>query len=324
MDGFLNVLKPKGITSHDAVLQVRRVFNRKRAGHLGTLDPMAQGVLPVALGCYTRLSEYLLDEEKEYLAEFTFGISTDTCDFDGRITSERPCAHLTASDVSKLLSNYTGEIKQIPPAYSAVQVKGQRLHNLARRGIRIEAPERDVTVHEFCLLHWKPGTYPRGIFRLRVGRGTYVRSAARDLGDELGCGAAVSYLLRTRVGTFLLKDSVLMSSLKGKAPAFPLQDALVNPYTVFAEFPLFEIRPDSITSVIHGRPLEPGAFRDPGEIKAWVRRTSESTCKKKSVFIGAYTDDITKRQRIACVLSAAQDGDELYRIKYEKVLIQEE
>ena len=214
MGGFLNVLKPEGITSHDAVLQVRRILGEKRVGHLGTLDPMAVGVLPMVLGRYTRLSEYLLDEDKEYLAEFAFGITTDTCDLDGRITSRVPCEGLAPPDIVRFLAKYTGKIKQVPPAYSAVHVKGRRLHELARKGVEVEAPERDVEVYEFKLLSWKPDPSPRGIFRLRVGRGTYVRALARDLGKDLGCGAAVSYLLRSRVGGFTLKNAVPLAAMR--------------------------------------------------------------------------------------------------------------
>lgn len=324
MYGFLNVLKPKGVTSHDVVLDVRRIFSQKKAGHLGTLDPMAQGVLPVALGPYTRLSEYLLDQDKEYLAEFTFGISTDTGDLDGRIVSRKSCSCLEASKIRGLLPKYTGVIKQVPPAYSAVQVKGQRLHKLARQGIAVKPPEREVSVHAFHLLHWRPGPYPKGVFSIRVGRGTYIRSLATDLGSELGCGATVSYLLRTRVGRFMLKDALLMSSLQNRLVKLQLKDTFLNPYHVFADFPLFEIRPGSISSVIHGKPLYPGDFQEPQSIEAWFNRLYKHDCGKKDLLVGVYTDKSTQRKNIACILSVAMDDDKSYRIKYEKVLIQEE
>ncbi|HHT84275.1 MAG: tRNA pseudouridine(55) synthase TruB [Bacillota bacterium] len=352
MDGFLNVLKPKGITSHDAVLQVRRVFKQERVGHLGTLDPMAVGVLPMALGCYTRLSEYLLNEDKEYLTEFVFGVATDTCDLDGRITSRVECDHLTAADVTKLLAKYTGSIKQNPPAYSAVHVKGRRLHELARRGIKVEAPARDVKVHEFRLLSWKPGPHPRGIFRLGVGRGTYVRSLARDLGNDLGCGAAVSYLLRTRVGNFTLRDAVPLGSIgqtrvhpRGQSrahtprrttgdmqglipvhtlPSRSLRNLLSDPYAVLSAFPLFEIKRDSLTSVVWGRPLNAGDFADPAKVRDWLKQVTVDTPDKQRVFFGTYPDPVSGRHEVACVLSAVTAQDKSCRIKYEKVLVQEE
>jgi len=320
MYGFVNVLKPKGITSHDAVLQVRKIFGERRVGHLGTLDPMAVGVLPMALGCYTRLSEFLLDEDKEYLTEFVFGISTDTCDLDGRIISRAQCSRLSASDVTRLLGNYTGRIKQRPPMYSAVHVKGQRLHQLARRGIEVQVPEREVDVYEFRLLHWKPGPHPRGMFHLRVGRGTYVRSLARDLGDDLGCGAAVSYLLRTRVGSFALKDSVPLCSMKRRACGYPLEGFLTQPVQVFSNFPQFEIRTDALSRVANGGPIGPGDFTAPDEVRAWMERVCAGKWDKSTVFVGLYRHPRTKAHEIACVLSLVPVQGKC-RIKYERVLV---
>ncbi len=321
MDGFLNVLKPSGVTSHDIVLQVRRIFNGAKAGHLGTLDPMARGVLPVALGRYTRLSEYLLDEQREYLVEFVFGISTDTCDLDGQITFKTKCDKLKSANVLQLLSRYIGKIEQSPPAYSAVQVKGERLYNLARRGVTIEIPQRIVNVSRFELLHWKPGDNPRGVFRLLVGRGTYVRSIARDLGKELGCGATVSFLLRTRVGRFHLKDSLLISDLKSDLTNCHSRTIFSRDYTVLGSYPIFEINPKRLFHVAHGRPLKVNIFQNPDIVENWITQAVNATSKKARIFIGGYTDIVSNRGNIACVLSAAADENELYVIKYEKVLI---
>ncbi|MGI6162315.1 MAG: tRNA pseudouridine(55) synthase TruB [Bacillota bacterium] len=324
MDGFLNVLKNKGLTSHDVVLGVRRIFGQRKAGHLGTLDPMAQGVLPVALGSYRRLAEYLLDEDKDYLAEFIFGVSTDTGDLDGQVISRAESSYLTSSRVRELLPRFTGEIKQIPPAYSAVQVDGQRLHKLARQGITVDVPARDVRVYEFKLLNWRPGPYSRGIFSVRVGRGTYVRSLAEGLGDALGCGAAVSYLLRTRVGSFLLKDAVLLESLKTRPSSYRLEDLLASPVEVFKGFPLFEIRQESLGSVKHGIPLKPDDFVNPGAVMAHLERLSKSEQDRHPVLIGTYKQPYSQKESIACVLSPDNACETSCRIKYEKVLIQEE
>ncbi len=324
MDGFLNVLKPRGLTSHDMVLEVRRAFGQRKAGHLGTLDPMAQGVLPVALGSYRRLSEYLLDEDREYLAEFIFGIATDTGDLDGQVISRTQALHLTSSDVNKLLPGFTGEIKQIPPAYSAVQIDGRRLHRLARQGITVKIPARDVKVHKFQLLNWKPGPYPKGVFSLKVGRGTYVRSLAEDLGEELGCGATVSYLLRTRVGNFLLKDAMPLHSLTNRFFAFRQEDVLVSPRDVFERFPLLEIKPGSIDSVKHGVQLNEDDFLNPGIIRTWSEPGHKSRQGKKPIFMGIYKEPSSHKERLVCVLSIASEGETSCRIKYRKVLMQEE
>ncbi|MGI6620011.1 MAG: tRNA pseudouridine(55) synthase TruB [Bacillota bacterium] len=341
MGGFLNVLKPEGITSHDAVLQVRRILGEKRVGHLGTLDPMAVGVLPMVLGRYTRLSEYLLDEDKEYLAEFAFGITTDTCDLDGRITSRVPCEGLAPPDIVRFLAKYTGKIKQVPPAYSAVHVKGRRLHELARKGVEVEAPERDVEVYEFKLLSWKPDPSPRGIFRLRVGRGTYVRALARDLGKDLGCGAAVSYLLRSRVGGFTLKNAVPLAAMRRMQrstrphPSRPTSEyapriaggLLSDPATVLSGFPLFELRRDSLASVVHGRPLKPWDFTDPGKVEEWLWQAAAAQGKPRVCF-AMYRDAGSGRSEVACVLSAVPGAGNIQgnscRVKYEKVLLPRE
>ncbi len=323
MDGFLNVLKPQGLTSHDVASRIRRVLSDSKVGHLGTLDPMARGVLPVALGRYTRLSEYLLEESREYLAEFTFGIRTDTCDFEGVIISQNPNGLLEPSDVSQAMMGFKGRFRQIPPMYSAVRVKGQRLHRLARQGIKISAPEREVNVSRFELFHWKPGKFPRGVFHLQVGRGTYVRSIARDLGDALGCGAAVSYLLRTRVGAFSLKDSFPLEDLGKKLAEAPYHVSL-SPNEVFGGFSLFEIKPRFLVSVVHGKTLEPRAFFEPQKVEDWIKERARSREKKKRVFFGTYADLTTRRQEIACVLSLSAEGKEPNKIKYEKVLLREE
>ncbi len=324
MDGFLNVLKNKGLTSHDVVLEVRRVFGERKAGHLGTLDPMARGVLPVALGSYRRLAEYLLDEDKDYLAEFIFGVSTDTGDLDGQVISRAESSYITPSRVRELLPGFTGKITQIPPAYSAVQVDGQRLHKLARQGITVDVPARDVKVYEFKLLNWRPGPYPRGVFSVRVGRGTYVRSLAEGLGDTLGCGATVSYLLRTRVGSFLLKDAVLLESLKTRHFNYQLEDLLASPGEVFKGSPLFEIRQESLCSVKHGIPLKPDDFVNPGAVKARLERLSGHGQARYPILIGSYKQACSQKEGIACVLSPATSCETSCRIKYEKVLIQEE
>lgn len=323
MDGFLNALKPQGLTSHDVASKVRRFLGGTKVGHLGTLDPMARGILPLALGRYTRLSEYLLEENREYLAEFIFGVRTDTCDLEGAITFRNPISSLKSSDVTQGITGFKGILRQTPPMYSAVRVKGQRLHRLARQGIKVTAPEREVRVSKFELLHWKPGKFPRGIFGLEVGRGTYVRSIARDLGDALGCGAAVSYLLRTRVGAFFLKDALPLESLCKKLEGAPSVVSL-PPGKVFEGFSLFEIKPEFLPSIVHGKGLEPRAFFEPEGVEVWLKESARGPERNKRVFFGTYANPMTRRQEIACVLSLTAEGKEPNKIKYEKVLLREE
>ncbi len=321
MNGFLNVAKPKGITSHDVVLEVRKVFREKKVGHLGTLDPMAIGVLPLALGSYARLSEYLMNEDKEYLAEFMFGITTDTDDLDGNVLSVTDCAHLTRDGVVRALPKFTGDIEQAPPRFSAVHVDGKRLYDLARKGIEVHVPVRNVRVDHIHMLHWEDGTYPKAIFSMQVASGTYVRSLARDLGTELGCGCVVSYLLRTRVGNFRLKDSITFNSLRRKRFRYTDTGFFVDPKHVFSDFAFLALKPESLKSIKHGVPLTLEDFVDPQEVISAARRCGGVLDRQSRVFMCTYTTSDMEHEGIACVVSFAFANESSLKIRYEKVLL---
>lgn len=256
MDGFLNVLKPRGVTSHDVVMVCRRLLREGRLGHLGTLDPLAVGVLPLACGTHRRLSEYFLGDDKRYFAEFTFGLSTKTGDTDGLLQGETDAHGITPEKVREALARLTGKILQTPPAYSALKVRGHKLLDLARQGIEVEIEPREVMVHEFKLVGWRPGSHPRGLFSITVGRGAYVRSLAMDLGDTLGCGAVVSYLLRERSGRFLLKDAMMISTLRRLARKGRAHEALCDPMSVMPNYRAFALLESSVHKVSHGVPVE--------------------------------------------------------------------
>lgn len=321
MNGFLNVAKPKGITSHDVVLEVRRVFREKKVGHLGTLDPMAIGVLPLALGSYTRLSEYLMNEDKEYLAEFMFGITTDTDDLDGNVLSMADCARLSRDRVVRALPKFTGDIEQAPPRFSAVHVGGKRLYDLARKGIEVDVPVRNVRVDHIHMLHWQDGIYPKAMFSMQVASGTYVRSLARDLGNELGCGCIVSYLLRTRVGNFRLKDSIALNSLRSKRFRYTNASVFVNPKHVFSDHVFLALKPESLKSIKHGVPLILEDFVDPQEVVSVARRCGGVLGSQSPVFMCTYTTSDMEHEEIACVVSFAFANESSLNIKYEKVLL---
>ena len=197
-NGFISIDKPPQITAHDCVSKLRKLLKQKKIGHGGTLDPMATGVLPIAVGNATRLLRFL-PEGKAYDAKIRFGIVTNTDDITGEILSDRPCPDLTREQIEQLLPLFQGEITQRPPAFSAIQVNGQRLYNLARRGEIVEAdiPLRSVKITEIQILDWTIGDYPELDVAISCGSGTYIRSIARDLGGKLGCGATFSGLKRT-------------------------------------------------------------------------------------------------------------------------------
>ena len=204
MDGILNLNKPKGWTSHDVVAYVRRLTGIQRVGHAGTLDPMATGVLLVCLGRATRIVEYLMAGRKRYRTVLHLGISTDSHDADGQVTATVPVV-VTRADVEKALPNYRGSIKQIPPMVSAIKRDGQPLYKLARRGITVERASRPVEIYELKLTEWLPPTLT---VELTCSPGTYVRALARDLGQELGCGAHVTALSRLASGEFTLCEAI--------------------------------------------------------------------------------------------------------------------
>ncbi|BBC23222.1 tRNA pseudouridine(55) synthase TruB [Pseudanabaena sp. ABRG5-3] len=208
-NGFISIDKPPIITAHDCVSNLRKILKQKKIGHGGTLDPMATGVLPIAVGNATRLLRFL-PEGKAYNAKIRFGIVTNTDDITGEVISDRLCPNLTLAEVEKYLPLFQGTIMQRPPAFSAIQVNGKRLYDLARRGEINESdiPMREVEITETKVLGWTEGDYPELDVAIACGSGTYIRSIARDLGEKLGYGATLSSLRRTYSNGFDLEASL--------------------------------------------------------------------------------------------------------------------
>ncbi len=204
MKGVVIVDKPAGITSHDAVDRVRKLLGERKAGHTGTLDPMATGVLAVCVGEATKIASFLTGDDKVYEATMRLGVRTDTLDMTGQVlTEQQPRA--TEAEVRAVLAAFTGTITQVPPQYSAVKVRGKALYKWARKGIRVEPPPREVQIREILLQGIE---LPRVRFTVTCSKGTYVRTLCADMGDRLGCGAALEQLRRTRSGIFRLQDAV--------------------------------------------------------------------------------------------------------------------
>ncbi|MBE9240627.1 tRNA pseudouridine(55) synthase TruB [Synechocystis salina] len=237
MFGFLNLHKPLQLTSHDCVAKVRRLLRQKRVGHGGTLDPLAEGVLPMAVGSATRLLPYLTGD-KQYQAIIRFGVRTDSDDLAGKVLESRIVADLTLAAVEQLLPDFLGEIEQIPPQYSAIQVNGKRLYELARAGITQAVPSRRVTIDDLKVLGWRSGDQPELDLQITCGEGTYIRALARDLGDRLGTGATLAGLVRHQSGGMALDNSVGLTALEKIAeagesiPLIPPQEALSHLATV--------------------------------------------------------------------------------------------
>lgn len=211
MKGVLLVDKPAGMTSHDVVDRVRAASKIRRIGHTGTLDPSATGLLVLCIGNATRLAQYLTDMDKTYEGTMRFGIVTDSYDLDGKVLEERPVPDLDEDTIRRAMQKYEGDIEQLPPMVSAVKVGGQRLYKMARKGQQVEREPRPVTVYEFSLLGYEA---PDARIRVRCSRGTYVRTLVHDVGEDLGCGAALATLRRTQVGKHSIEDAATLDELK--------------------------------------------------------------------------------------------------------------
>ena len=214
-DGVLLVKKPVEWTSHDVVAKIRGIIKQRRVGHTGTLDPLADGLLVVCIGRATKIARFLSGHDKTYEAEIHLGISSPTFDSEGVPPELKPAdiADLTPDEIESLLDNYRGVITQKVPAYSAVRVDGRRLHQLARKDVEVERPEREVEIIELELVEY---TKPRLHLRVRCSKGTYIRTLADDIGRDWGCGAYLASLTRTDVGDFSLTDALSLEEIEQK------------------------------------------------------------------------------------------------------------
>ena len=210
ISGIFIVDKPAGVTSHDVVQAVRRASGERRVGHAGTLDPMATGVLLICMGKATRLSEYLMEGRKRYRATIHLGVTTDTYDAQGQVTSQADALAVTRSQVEAAAARFVGVMEQRPPMYSAIKRQGQPLYKLARQGIQVEREPRPVHIHDIRFLAWAP---PLFTLEITCSKGTYIRSLAHDLGQALGCGAHLAALTRTASGSFDLEQAITLPAL---------------------------------------------------------------------------------------------------------------
>jgi tRNA pseudouridine55 synthase len=252
LDAFFNVYKPRGPTSHDVVARLRRASGVRRIGHAGTLDPLAEGVLVVAIGKATRLIEYLVDADKLYGAWVRLGVETDTYDAEGRVLAERPVGHIGREAVAEALEAFRGEIEQRPPPFSAVSVGGERLYARARRGEVVEAPLRRVNVTRLDLLDWQP---PVAHLEVECSKGTYIRSLAHDLGRALGCGAHLSGLVRLRVGDFRAQDAVPLEDLEGRLREGRWEEVARPPAVALAHLPRITLDERGVERLRQGQPV---------------------------------------------------------------------
>ena len=267
VSGVLVVDKPVGLTSHDVVQIIRRGTGIRRAGHTGTLDPRASGVLVILIGPAVRLSEYVSASDKRYQATVRLGSTTDTFDAEGRVTSSAPVGSITEQQFESALTQFVGEIQQVPPPYSAIKVQGRKAYEMAREGEEVELAPRTINVYSLELLEWDP---PEAVIDVFCSSGTYVRSLANDLGAALGCGAYLVGLRRTKSGRFTLRDAVPLRRLQESFHSGDWYRHLIPAAEALGDWPMVELDGDQVELIRHGHrvPAAPGA-------QGWVRGISQ-------------------------------------------------
>ncbi len=258
MSGFLSIDKPPGWTSHDVVARVRRIVGERGVGHAGTLDPAATGVLPVAVGYATRLLPYLESTVKSYVATLRFGVETDSGDRDGRLLFQSSVEHLNAAAVKVAASGFVGVQEQVPPMHSAIRVGGRRLYDLARQGEKTEIPTRQVEVHSCELVSWAA---PEATLHITCAKGTYIRSLARDIGRDLGCGATLTNLVRVRVGDFHIRSSISILDLRESLSLFGWEWIAVHPDTALSDHNIVVLAPDEEERWFNGQEINRSPVR---------------------------------------------------------------
>ncbi len=265
VNGILVLDKPAGITSNRALQKVKRLFDAQKAGHTGSLDPLATGVLPICLGEATKLSHYLLDANKRYRARCILGITTTTGDSEGDILEQSDIPEFDQSRLTSLLENFKGSQAQTPPMYSALKHNGRPLYEYARKGIEIERKSRQITIFELHLLdyHWQADAQSGQAFieiEVLCSKGTYIRSLCEDIGSTLGCGAHISVLRRLEAEPFLLSQAVTLEQLEAQPDFYAREQLLQNTDSAIHNFPRIDLNGSEKDLITHGHSIACNAF----------------------------------------------------------------
>ena len=265
-DGVLVVDKPAGFTSHDVVQEVKRMLGAAKVGHSGTLDPFATGVLVLLINGATKLAPFLADHEKTYLFDVFFGVETDTQDSTGKVVARQPCEPLQEMEIRAACEVFIGEIEQTVPRYSAVRVQGQRLYQLARRGVEVTPPSRKVEIKDlsFCELRW-----PEATFEVTCSKGTYVRSLGVDLARHLNCNGHVSQLRRLASGAFNLRHAVTLEQFEERLARGELHQLLIPSVQALDCYPELRVSHLDAKRIRQGSTLDSIQFLDPGPSPGW-------------------------------------------------------
>ena len=287
MDGVIVIRKEKGFTSHDVVAKLRGILHMKKIGHTGTLDPDAEGVLPVALGKATRLVDMITDKEKTYEAVMRLGVVTDTQDMSGTVLSQTAELHVTEEELRAVIESFVGDYMQVPPMYSALKVNGKKLYELVREGKTVERKPRPVHFYEIEILEIN---LPLVHFRVTCSKGTYIRTLCHDIGEKLGCGAAMETLLRTKVGRFTLDDAITLAQTEEAVKNGTIESKVLGIEEILAEYPRVCCTKEGDRLLANGNPLVQ-TLVDAEEKDGWTRM-----CNSEGNFAGVYQWD-EKRDR---------------------------
>ena len=289
MDGVIVIRKEKGFTSHDVVAKLRGILHMKKIGHTGTLDPDAEGVLPVALGKATRLVDMITDKEKTYEAVMRLGVVTDTQDMSGTVLSQTTELSVTEEELCTVVSSFVGDYMQVPPMYSALKVNGKKLYELAREGKTVERKPRPVHFYEIEILDI---SFPLVRFRVTCSKGTYIRTLCNDIGEKLGCGGAMEELLRTRSGNFTLEESMTLSQVEEAVADGTIGEKLVSIEDVLSMYPALICTPEGDRLLGNGNPV-------PEElVQGGSREEKVRMYKSSGNFTGIYGWDERKQKYV--------------------------
>ena len=259
MDGIFNIYKEKGFTSHDVVAIVRRTIRMKKVGHTGTLDPDAEGVLPVCVGRATKLSDVIMDGRKSYRAMLRLGITTTTEDASGEVL-ETKAVDFSEDRIREVVASFIGRLEQVPPMYSAVKVNGKKLYELAREGKEIERKSRTIEVYDIRIRQFLPPD--RVEIDVDCSKGTYIRALCADIGKALGCGGHMAELLRTRTGAFSLENAIKLEELKALAEAERAEEALLTMEEALQDFPVVRVSEKSAKYLYNGGKIQERFFTE--------------------------------------------------------------
>lgn len=266
MNGILVIDKPVGLTSHDVVNRVRRILQQRSVGHLGTLDPLASGVLPIVAGGLTRLAQFYLASEKTYEGVIRFGFATDTYDAEGQATTPVQAVHLSLEQVRELASEFRGTIWQTPPPFSAKKIQGVPAYKLARKNKPVELKRVTLEIFEFEVLRVEDD---RATFRARVSPGTYMRSVAHEMGQKLGCGAHLASLRRTATSEFNLEDARSLEQAEAAAKNGQIEEMFIHPRKLLPQFPAVTASEEAAAQIRHGRAVNLPEFSGARMVKVF-------------------------------------------------------